>query len=162
MASTVYIWMVTSALLHLAFPQFLRFAQDKMGLLLWAIALSLVLNIVLHGILQYQSCGDAFHLHRATKGAAIGTVITAVMAAIPIYAEGPRRLVSELFFRHQPIKGVSGEPCPADCDKPEPLEPEAFRQQELAEMRTGLSYWLMFAGAYGISAGGLFSALCGS
>lgn len=164
MASTVYIWMATSALLHLAAPQFLRFAQSQATLLLWAVTISLVINIVVHGILQYQSCAGTFSMARVGKGAAIGTAITAAMAAIPIYSEGARRLVSELFIRHQPIQGVSGEPCPADCDKPPPvpLELEAFRQQEFAEMRTGMSYWAAFAGAYGISIGGLFSAICGT
>jgi hypothetical protein len=163
MASTIYIWMATSALLHLAAPQFLRFVQSQATLLLSAVMISLVVNIVVHGILQYQSCAGAFSMARVGKGAAIGTAITAAMAAIPIYSEGARRLVSELFIRHQPIQGVTEPPCATDCDKPPaPLELEAFRQQEFAEMRTGMSYWAAFAGAYGISIGGLFSATCGT
>jgi hypothetical protein len=161
MAATTYVWMGASALLHMAVPLFLKFANSQIMLYVWVLLGSLILNIIVHGILQYQSCGEAFNVSRMFKGAGIGVAITAAMAAVPIYMPGPRQLVSELFFKHQPIKGVSGEACVVDCDKPEPLEPEAYKQQEFAEMRTALGYWAAFAGAYGVGAGGLVSALCG-
>jgi hypothetical protein len=159
-----YVWMIASALLHAAVPLMLKFVSNPMTLLAAVIIGSLILNIIVHGILQYQSCPESFSVARLFKGAAVGTAIAAGAAAVPVYLEGPRRIVSELFFKHQPLMGVSGEQptCQIACPKPEPLTEEAYGQQVLAEMRIALAYWTAFAGAYGVSVGGLFSMNCGT
>ncbi len=148
------------------------------------VLLSFLVQAGLLTSLQAAACKGVKDYGSIFTGAAIAAVITAVLAAVPIFFEPMRLAVSQIFIRHMPeltrrgaevneIASAAGEAYAATARREEgqqgvallnqrggALTSEQYAEQERRELTIGTAYWTAFAGAYGIGLGSLISAKC--
>jgi hypothetical protein len=149
------------------------------------VLLSFLVQAGLLTSLQAAACKGVKDYGSIFTGAAIAAVITAVLAAIPIFFEPMRLAVSQIFIRHMPelTAGAArldtavisaAENVYTDEREEEQnqqggallnqrggaLTSEQYAEQERRELTIGTAYWTAFAGAYGIGLGSLISAKC--
>ena len=149
------------------------------------VLLSFLVQAGLLTSLQAAACKGVKDYGSIFTGAAIAAVITAVLAAIPIFFEPMRLAVSQIFIRHMPeltrrgaevdeiaitAAEVYGNAVRTETETPVRTETpvqrggaltsEQYAEQERRELTIGTAYWTAFAGAYGIGLGSLISAKC--
>ncbi len=143
------------------------------------VALSFLVQAGLLTSLQAAACKGVKDYGSIFAGASIAAVITAIMAAIPIFFEKPRLAVSQLFGAHksklsdndalvneiglvaaQTYLKQSGTSETPVIQAGIALSDQDYQAQELREIKLGVAYWTAFAGAYGIGLGSLIAAKC--
>jgi hypothetical protein len=151
------------------------------------VLLSFLVQAGLLTSLQAAACKGVKDYGSIFTGAAIAAVITAVLAAIPIFFEPMRLAVSQIFIRHMPeltegaarLDAVASEAANVYTDgvisaegqnqqeagallnqRGGALTSEQYAEQERRELTIGTAYWTAFAGAYGIGVGSLVAAKC--
>lgn len=163
--------------------------QTKMiVMLVLIVALSFLVQSGLLTALQANSCNGVKSYRNIFVGAGIGGLITLIMAAIPIFIEPLRLVVSQIFVDHKPLLtpelarinqfvtkaavdfseitgGAESEslaltptPTPPVQSGGAALDPEQYESQTLRETQTAAAYWTAFAGAYGIAIGSIMAA----
>jgi hypothetical protein len=186
--------MAGSWLLHLAIPaavavlfSYLPTIDIKTRsyiLLGGTVLISFLVQAGLLTTLQASACSGVKDYGSIFAGAGIAALITAVMAAIPIFIEPMRLAVSQLFITHKPemtshqvkideividaanryMKEVVGteeaEDPSVPVQKGGALSAIEYEQQGRRELTLGTAYWAAFAGAYGIGVGSLVAAKC--
>jgi len=127
--------------------------------------------------LQASACNGVKTYGTVFVGAGVAALITAAMAAIPIYVEPMRLAVSQLFGRHytlltpamkaanaaiaeaaQKIAGAAGGVQEAIGGGG--LDATQYEDQIFREMMIGAAYWAAFAGAYGVGVGSIMVTGC--
>lgn len=149
------------------------------------VLLSFLVQAGLLTSLQAAACKGVKDYGSIFTGAAIAAVITAVLAAIPIFFEPMRLAVSQIFIRHMPEltagaarldtavisaaenvytdereEGQNQQGGALLNQRGGALTPDQYAEQERRELTIGTAYWTAFAGAYGIGLGSLISAKC--
>ncbi len=185
--------MAGSWLAHLAIPagvavlfSYLPTMTTKMrGLILLGgtVVLSFLVQAGLLTSLQAAACSGVKDYGSIFAGAGIAALITAILAAVPIFFEPMRLAVSQMFIIHKPeltakaarldtivstaaelfVKGEQSEQSEQSeqlVQKGGALSQEEYSEQERRELTIGTAYWTAFAGAYGIGLGSLISAKC--
>jgi hypothetical protein len=186
--------MAGSWLLHLAIPaavavlfSYLPTIDIKTRsyiLLGGTVVISFLVQAGLLTTLQAAACSGVKDYGSIFAGAGIAALITAVLAAIPIFVEPMRLAVSQLFITHKPeltshqvkvdrimidaaqryMKEVVGteeaEEPSVPLQKGGALTAAEYEEQERRELTIATAYWVAFAGAYGIGLGSLIAAKC--
>jgi hypothetical protein len=186
--------MVGSAGLHAVIPLVvgvilsmttLSLKMKMIVMLVLIVALSFLVQSGLLTALQANSCNGVKSYRNIFVGAGIGGLITLIMAAIPIFIEPLRLVVSQIFVDHKPLLtpelarinqfvtkaavdfseitgGAESEPL---APTPLPvqsggaaLDPEQYELQTLREIQTATAYWTAFAGTYGVAIGSIMAA----
>jgi len=175
----VYGEMLGSALMHAAAPiVILSIAGNLMPnlqpstfvimLLVIVPIASIVMQTILLATLQQSSCNGIKSYLTIGAGAVAATLITVGMLAIPLYVESMRLMVpSAIGFVHQTVMTPDKEENTRGIQEASvklfqtggALKQEEFDSQTLFEMTAGASYWLLFAGAYGVGVGSYFSSV---
>ena len=179
--------MVGSAIMHAAIPfaavliikTFRDALPPQISLLFLAFCIvgSFFVQMAFLAMLQANACSGIKNFAGIANGAGIAALITGGLVAIPVFLEPMRLMVSHLFFDHQVlltpqlqkvhdiiakagtdvmIASASG----SDKQKGGSLSHEEYEKQTLNEISTGTSYWIAFAGAYGVAFGSLMAATC--
>lgn len=134
--------MIGSAIIHSVLPLIIYvifyvnyYYDDKyiISLILLCIVGSFLVNFGFISSIQQNSCGGLKSMESVAIGAAIAALVTGVMVAIPVYVE-PMRLMVTSFI--------------------------GIKSNNYLDMAVGSSFWLLFAGAYGIAIGGIMSTSC--
>lgn len=155
--------------------------QISLLFLAFCIVGSFFVQMAFLAMLQANACSGIKNFAGIANGAGIGALITGGLVAIPVFLEPMRLMVSHLFFDHhvlltpqlQKVHDIiakagtdvmiaSGSASASDSDKQKggSLSPEEYEKQTLNEISAGTSYWIAFAGAYGVAFGSLMAATC--
>jgi hypothetical protein len=146
------------------------------------IVISFAINFVALLFLQMHSCNGLKDATGVAAGAGIGAGITGAFAALPIFWQGLRLVISQMFMDHKSlltptqarIEGIVSDASTKllevkDAEKQEGqviqsggahLTPEQYETQTFNEIVTAMAYMSAFAGAYGVGVGSRFSTNC--
>lgn len=177
--------MVGSAIMHAAIPfaavliikTFRDALPPQISLLFLAFCIvgSFFVQMAFLAMLQANACSGIKNFAGIANGAGIAALITGGLVAIPVFLEPMRLMVSHLFFDHQVLltpqlqkvhdiiaKAGTDVMIASGSDKQKggSLSHEEYEKQTLNEISTGTSYWIAFAGAYGVAFGSLMAATC--
>ena len=159
--------------------------QISLLFLAFCIVGSFFVQMAFLAMLQANACSGIKNFAGIANGAGIAALITGGLVAIPVFLEPMRLMVSHLFFDHQVLLtpqlqkvhdiiakagtdviiasgsgSGSGSASASDKQKGGSLSHEEYEKQTLNEISTGTSYWIAFAGAYGVAFGSLMAATC--
>jgi hypothetical protein len=173
--------MIAAAIAHIAFPfaavlvvnalPFMELFQKSLIFMGLVILMSFLSQMGFMTILQVNSCSGINNVTGIFKGAAIATIITAAMIAIPIFITPMRTMVSQYFIKHNTLMtGDAKRRADIIADAAKQLADvpaqkgggpvEEYEEQTFREISAGSSYWAAFAGAYGVAFGSLVSVTC--
>jgi hypothetical protein len=175
--------MVGSAIMHAAIPfaavlliKTFRDAlppQTSLLFLAFCIVGSFFVQMAFLAMLQANACSGIKNFAGIANGAGIAALITGGLVAIPVFLEPMRLMVSQYVFDHQVLltpqlqkvhdiiaKAGTEVMIASAKQKGGSLSPEEYEKQTLNEISTGTSYWIAFAGAYGVAFGSLMAATC--
>jgi hypothetical protein len=180
--------MIGSAIIHSVLPviifvlgnilfDFMTSNGYTISLILLCIAGSFLVNFGFISSLQQNSCGGIKSIKSVATGAAIAALVTGALVAIPVYVEPMRLMVTSFIgIEHNILLNPKDAENQNDLEKvsvkihgprdqtlpdKDPIKPSDIDTQTRWEMAVGSSFWLLFAGAYGIAVGGIMSTSCG-